>query len=190
MSAERWLSVAKAGEAFAIRSGHLGMLLTLTVPGRLRPKTLDANGRAVPNPMHNGATPADAQKWLQKQWAKVRAGLAYRDVPVYGLRMVEPHHDFTPHWHVLLWSRNADEKAALLALVCRYWLHEGIREPSEDQLRVQIEGLDLGRLSHEVRGCLCDSPMLDDWARTWGIRRAIPFGGLGGLAAWGKAPCA
>lgn len=190
MSAERWLSVAKAGEDFAASRGHVSMSITLTVPIRFHAKTLDANGRAVPNPHYTGETPADAQQWLQKQWAKVRAGLARREVPVYGLRMVEPHHDLTPHWHVLLWTRNADGRRCVRVLVRHHWLSEGIREPGEDRWRVLFESADAGRVSHEVRSCLCDSPMLDDWACTWGLRRAVPFGGLRELAAWGKAPCA
>lgn len=190
MSAERWLSVANTGAAFAASRGHLGMLLTLTVPGRIRPRMLDAVGRGVPNPSHTGETPADAQKWLQKQWAKVRAGLVYREVPVYGLRMVEPHFDFTPHWHVLLWLGKPDAHKGVRGLLKYHWLSEDSTEPNAHQWRVQIEDMDAARVSHEVRGCLCDSPMLDDWARTWGLRRAAAFGGLGELAAWGKAPCA
>ncbi len=190
MSAQRWLSVARVGGEFAARNGHVGMLLTLTVPGRMHPKRLDDNGRAVPNEKYTGETPEDAQQWLQTQWAKVRAGLARREVPVYGLRMVEPHHDFTPHWHVLLWARNAEECRCVRVIVRHYWLNGSVREPSENRWRVMFEAADGARVSHEVRSCLCDSAMLDDWARTWGLRRAVPFGGLRELVAWGKAPCA
>ena len=103
MSAARWLNVAQAGEEFAAGRGHLGLHLYLGVPVSLRAMRVNADDQLEPNPEHKGGAPADAQKWLQKQWAKVRAGFAYRDIPVYGLRMATPCRDVTPAWHVLLW---------------------------------------------------------------------------------------
>lgn len=188
MMAQRWVDMAVTGETFAARNGYLGVFLTLTVPGCFHVKTLK-NGRAVPNPRYSGATPAEGQEWLLAKWAKVRAGIAYRGIAAYGLRMVEPHHDGTPHWHVLLWVRGEGAQKGVLALIRHYWLYDGIREPSEDEWRVQVAHLEKG-LVYQVVDYLRANPVDDAWTRTWGIRPVVPFGGLGGLAAWGHAPCA
>lgn len=189
MSAARWLNVAQAGEAFAEGRGHLGLHLYLGVPVSLRAMRVNAQDQLEPNPEHKGGTPADAQKWLQKQWAKVRSGLAYRDVPVYGLRMATPFRDSTPAWHVLLWVGKAEAQEGVRGLIRAHWLHEEF-QPQHERARLQINRLHGEVVSAAVSTCLCDSSMRDEWAKTWGIRRAVPFGGLQELAAWGKAPCA
>ena len=189
MSAARWLNVAQAGEEFAAGRGHLGLHLYLGVPVSLRAMRVNANDQLEPNPEHKGGTPADAQKWLQKQWAKVRAGFAYRDIPVYGLRMATPCRDVTPAWHVLLWVGKPEAQAAVRALIRYHWLHEEF-QPQHERARLQIDRLHPEVVSSVVDTCLCDSSMHSAWAQIWGIRRAVPFGGLHELAAWGNAPCA
>lgn len=189
MSAARWLNVAQAGEEFAAGRGHLGLHLYLGVPVSLRAMRINADDQLEPNPEHKGGTPADAQKWLQKQWAKVRAGFAYRDIPVYGLRMATPCRDVTPAWHVLLWVGKPEAQAAVRALIRYHWLHEEF-QPQHERARLQINRLHPEVVSAVVETCLCDSPMHDAWAKVWGFRRAVAFGALPEFAAWGKAPCA
>ena len=189
MSAARWLNVAQAGEEFAAGRGHLGLHLYLGVPVSLRAMRINADDQLEPNPEHKGGTPADAQKWLQKQWAKVRAGFAYRDIPVYGLRMATPCRDVTPAWHVLLWVGKPEAQAAVRALIRYHWLHEEF-QPQHERARLQIDRLHPEVVSSVVETCLYDSPMHDAWAKVWGFRRAVAFGALPEFAAWGKAPCA
>ena len=189
MSAERWLKVAQAGEEFAAGRGHLGLHLYLGVPVSLRAMRVNADDQLEPNPEHKGGAPADAQKWLQKQWAKVRAGFAYRDIPVYGLRLAVPFRDCTPAWHVLLWVGRAEAQAGVRALIRYHWLREEYK-PEHERARLQIDRLHPEVVSAVVDTCLCDSSMHSAWAQTWGIRRAVPFGGLHELAARGDAPCA
>ncbi|OBX33688.1 hypothetical protein A8U91_02729 [Halomonas elongata] len=93
-------------EAEARRLGHVGMFYTITTPSRFHP-VLSRNARR--NRKYDGSTPREAQQYLQALWAKARAKLAREELGVYGIRVVEPHHDGTPHWHLLLWMQPGAE---------------------------------------------------------------------------------
>lgn len=93
-------------QAVADQEGHAAALFTISTPSRFhRIKTIKVQGRKPfykPNPKWKGATIKDGQQWLVDIWAKIRAALERRGVRVYGFRIAEPHHDGTPHWHILL----------------------------------------------------------------------------------------
>ncbi|WP_447529840.1 replication endonuclease [Vreelandella sp. TE19] len=88
-------------EVEARRLGQAGMFYTITAPSRFHPVQARSGTR---NPKYGGATPRDAQAYLQGVWARTRAKLARENIGVYGIRVVEPHHDGTPHWHLLIWT--------------------------------------------------------------------------------------
>lgn len=75
------------------------LFLTMTVPGPMH--ATRHTGRF--NKQYDGSTVRDCQKHLMKQWILLRARLAKACVPYFGVRVAEPHHDGTPHWHMLLW---------------------------------------------------------------------------------------
>ncbi|WP_110690990.1 replication endonuclease [Salinicola endophyticus] len=89
-------------EVEARRLGHVGLFFTLTAPSRFHP-VLAASAQR--NPKYDGSTPRDAQQHLQALWARARAALAREGRGLYGIRVVEPHHDGTPHWHLLVWAK-------------------------------------------------------------------------------------
>ncbi|MBB3141246.1 replication endonuclease [Halomonas organivorans] len=93
-------------EAEARRLGHTGMFYTITAPSRFHP-VLSRNARR--NRKYDGSTPRDAQQHIQRLWSQARAKLAREGLGVYGIRVVEPHHDGTPHWHLLLWMQPGAE---------------------------------------------------------------------------------
>ncbi|MDA3921917.1 MAG: replication endonuclease [Salinisphaera sp.] len=84
-------------EESANRLGDRALFVTWTVPPELH--AAHASGEAGDG---KHITPREGQAWLRKQWAKARAKFARAGVEVYGLRVAEPHHDGTPHWHLLL----------------------------------------------------------------------------------------
>lgn len=108
--------------------GHPGFFMTLTAPARMHAMTRE--GRQ--NPAWDGSSPRDVQRWLSGAWARWRAAAARRGVRCYGLRVAEPHHDGTPHWHLLVWidpvihgTRRAGQRVAVrlaLALFRRYFV--------------------------------------------------------------------
>lgn len=89
----------------ARRLGHVGMFYTITCPSRFHP--VKARPFRI-NTKYDGSTPREAQAHLQGQWAKARAKLKRLGRGIYGIRVVEPHHDGTPHWHLLLWMKPED----------------------------------------------------------------------------------
>jgi replication gene A protein len=87
----------KGFEMVAEHLGHVGEFYTLTTPSRMH--ACLHNGKT--NPRYDGTTPLQGHKYLTHQWSLIRAELHRRGIQPYGFRVVEPHHDGTPHWHFL-----------------------------------------------------------------------------------------
>lgn len=104
--------------------GHAGEFVTLTAPSRFHAR-LAASGES--NPKYAGAYPRETQDYLCKTWARIRAELARTGIKVYGFRIAEPHHDATPHWHLLLFMPMADVKT-FRAIVAKHAVREDRRE--------------------------------------------------------------
>ena len=78
--------------------GFIGEFYTLTAPARYH-ATIKTGHR---NRKWNGASPADTQRYLCGVWQKIRARLHREEIRIFGIRVAEPHHDATPHWHMLM----------------------------------------------------------------------------------------
>lgn len=96
--------------------GHYGCMVTLTCPSRFH-KKLSKNGKD--NPKFDGSTPRDGADYLQKVWTQIRANLGRAGIRIYGFRVAEPHHDATPHWHLLLFMEQ-EHKEAFRRVVAKY----------------------------------------------------------------------
>lgn len=81
--------------------GFIGEFYTLTAPARYH-ATIKTGHR---NHKWNGASPADTQRYLCNVWQKIRAKLHREEIRIFGIRVAEPHHDATPHWHMLMFIR-------------------------------------------------------------------------------------
>lgn len=160
--------------------GHVGAVFTLTVPARFH--TMRRGGA---NPSFAGATPRDGNAWLIGQWAKVRAKLKRMGVRAYGMRVAEPHHDGTPHWHVLLWAENRDDVSSIESVIRDYWRREG--EPGELASRVAVVHLTRGASLGMAGEYTVAAISAGAWAAVWGIR---PFEAFGDQAELGSKPCA
>lgn len=78
---------------------------TLTAPSRFHPTRTVKNGGkkfSVVNPKYDGSSPRQAQQYLAKVFARIRASLKRQDINPIGFRVAEPHKDACPHWHFLL----------------------------------------------------------------------------------------
>jgi len=129
----------RGAEEYADARAHVGLFVTLTLPSRFHPVKQGSGGRPVPNRKYAGATPRDGQQWLRDMWAKTRAALARRGVKMYGLRVAEPHHDATPHWHMLVWAETEAGAQQIEATVRRYWLSDDGDERGAADNRINVK---------------------------------------------------
>ncbi len=88
-------------EDIASELGLSGLFVTLTTPSRFH--NTYKKGGFISN--WDGSSPRDAQTYLNGVWARIRAQLARQGIKLFGVRVAEPHHDGTPHWHMLVWIR-------------------------------------------------------------------------------------
>ncbi|KZN58418.1 hypothetical protein N474_25550 [Pseudoalteromonas luteoviolacea CPMOR-2] len=96
--------------------GHVGEFYTMTAPSRFH--SVHATG--IPNKKYDGSTPKAAQDYFTKLWERARALFAKKKIRPYGFRVVEPHHDGCPHWHMLLFFEKGQtiEARKILKSLC------------------------------------------------------------------------
>lgn len=128
-------------EDYAAKHGHGGLFLTLTAPSRFHAQTLQGR-RCVANPKYKGESPKEAQRWLCKTWAQARAALARAEIKFYGLRVVEPHHDACPHWHMMLFIEGGQAALEQLkTIITKYWLKDDGNEAGAKKYRCGFKAI-------------------------------------------------
>lgn len=88
-------------DAVASELGHEALFITVTCPSRMH-KFAQGKYNVRPNKKADGTLPDDAHKYLCDQFEKLNSALGRVGVERYGFRVVEPHHDGAPHWHLLI----------------------------------------------------------------------------------------
>ncbi len=186
-------------EKVATESGYAGQFFTLTAPSKYHAYTVFGHRNAK----WNGASPRATQRYLNRVWQKIRAELARREIPVFGLRVAESHHDGTPHWHGLLFSL-PEHSAELLEVMEDYATREDAEElqgkhgnqPRFDMKPIDQEigsatGYVVKYISKNIDGYALDGETDDEsgrplketskhataWASCWGIRQFQFLGG-------------
>lgn len=191
-------------EQIARDMGHVGLFFTITCPSRMH-KWRKAGDKARANPLYDGTQPNEAQAYLARMFARLRAKLQRVGLQWYGFRIAEPNHDGTPHWHVLVffapgWRGDA-RRAALprvCALVRRYALEDSPDERGAKKHRADFEPIDWSKgsaagyvakyVSKNIDGyavgddlygnpALESSARVEAWAATWRIRQFQQVGG-------------
>ncbi|QZP14812.1 replication endonuclease [Avibacterium paragallinarum] len=183
-------------EEWAEEKGHMALFLTLTAPSKYH--SYHENGKE--NKKYNGATPKTTQSYLNKVWKRFRALLKKRRIAFYGMRVAEPHHDGTPHWHLLLYiqPKHKDEVIRLFRLKA---LEEDGDERGADEHRCKVEECDPAKgtptgyiakyISKNINGFALDDEYSDEdpemrlkdnaararaWASCWHLRQFQFYG--------------
>lgn len=123
-------------ENLAIDDGYIGLFVTITAPSKYH---AISNGKS--NPKWNGCTPKESQAYLVKTWSKIRAELKRKGVVYYGVRVAEPHHDATPHWHMLLFVL-PEQGNKLVYTMEDYAMQVDGEEKGADKHRFTVEIID------------------------------------------------
>ncbi|WP_455863886.1 replication endonuclease [Pantoea agglomerans] len=179
--------------------GFVGEFYTITAPSRYH-ATIKTGYR---NRKWNGACPAETQRYLCNVWQKVRAKLHREDIRIFGIRVAEPHHDATPHWHMLMFMlpENVDRVRQILR---DYACQEESDELTTDKARkarFHAEAIDPDKgsatgyvakyISKNIDGYALDgelddesgkqlketAPAVSAWAARWHIRQFQFVGG-------------
>ncbi len=124
---------ARGFQEVAELHGHQCLMITLTCPSAFHAWL--RHGEA--NPRFEGPTPREGQAWLTHRWASARAALKRQGVLYYGFRVAEPHHDATPHWHMVIYAQT-DALETIRAVLTRTWLSQYGDEPGASQHRIKF----------------------------------------------------
>ena len=128
----------KGFEEIANEQNHTGVFLTITTPSRMH-RSLSKHG--VHNPKFDGTTPKQANEHLCRVGERVRAHLHRNNITPYGFRVAEPHHDGTPHWHLLLFVPEHHVNSLIYAYK-KYALEESPNEKGAQKYRFKAEIID------------------------------------------------
>ncbi|EJG2229442.1 replication endonuclease [Vibrio parahaemolyticus] len=123
--------------------GLQGLFLTLTTPAKYHNSY--KKGGFIGH--WNGASPRDAQTYLNNVWQRIRAKLGRKGIRWFGVRVAEPHHDGTPHWHLLIWVKPEDKE-----LVTEIFVDYATKEDKHELFDKQ------GKFDHSAR---CDVGEID-----------------------------
>ncbi|MDK1262746.1 replication endonuclease [Cronobacter sakazakii] len=179
--------------------GYVGEFYTLTAPSKFH-ATTKAGYR---NTKWNGASPADTQRYLTGLWARIRAKLHRDDIRIFDIRVAEPHHDATPHWHMLMFMlpEDVDRVRAVIARYAREEDHHELKSEKARKARFHAEAIDPDKgsatgyvakyISKNIDGYALDderddesgemlretAPAVSAWAARWRIRQFQFVGG-------------
>ncbi|HYM34716.1 MAG TPA: replication endonuclease [Steroidobacteraceae bacterium] len=127
----------KGFEEIADAAGHVADFWTLTTPSAYH----RTNKSGSENPNYEGFTAREGQAWLCKMWARVRAKLKRLSILVYGFRIAEPHHDGTPHWHIIMFTPS-QHRERVRTIMREAWLSEYGNEVGAREYRVKLKAID------------------------------------------------
>lgn len=181
--------------------GLQGLFLTLTTPGAYHNSY--QKGGFIEH--WNSSSPKQAQDYLNKTWQRMRAKLGRDDIRWFGVRVAEPHHDGTPHWHLLIWvlpEQVEKVKEIFIDYATQEDKHELMKSGKFDySARCDVQEIDpeLGTatgyiakyISKNIDGYAMDDEVSDEngkpvkdmaknvtaWKSRWNIRQFQFFGG-------------
>ncbi|OIQ92428.1 bacteriophage replication protein A [mine drainage metagenome] len=181
---------AKGYEFYAKQIGYIGLFLTTTCPSRMHERHRKT-GRH--NKKYDNTTPKQAHQYLCHQWVKARAAFKREGIEPLFIRIAEPHHDATPHWHMLVFVK-PEHQEKLIEIMRHYALEHDGNERGAKETRFEVKTIDpnkgsavgyiikyIGKnidgtgmgLDYESDGQDVTTTVerVTAWARLWGIRQ-------------------
>jgi len=179
--------------------GFVGEFYTTTAPSGYHATIMTG----LRNRKWNGASPADTQRYLCNVWQKIRAKLHREEIRIFGIRVAEPHHDATPHWHMLMFMLPETVDRVREVISDYAWREDGNELTTEKARRARFhaEAIDPDKgsatgyvakyISKNIDGYALDGELDDEsgkelketasavsaWAARWHIRQFQFIGG-------------
>lgn len=199
-------------EDLAEEEGLVGEFYTWTAPSKYHAWTVVDNKRkqrngekladwvkTIQNKRYQGFTPKQTQKYLCQQWSKARAKLDRLGIRRFGFRVVEPHHDGTPHWHMLIFVKPEQRemmRSVMQAYACEHdtdELKNGTRarfdykEIKEElgsatgyiakYISKNIDGFNMDWDDEAQEAVNTSAAAVGAWASLWNVRQFQQIGG-------------
>lgn len=181
-------------DIFARACGDVGEFYTMTCPSRMHARQSRSD---APNPKFDNQTfVREAQAYLRKVWSRIRAQLRREGIKIYGFRVAEPHHDATPHWHMLFFVA-PEHRDRLREIMRHYAMQDRPDEDGASEHRFKCESIDPSKgsaagyiakyISKNIDGHGLQeedgvdpkkkSTRVNAWSSTWGVRQFQQIGG-------------
>ncbi|APP05800.1 replication endonuclease [Vibrio harveyi] len=131
-------------QEYADSNNHAAVFVTMTAPSRFHRLT-KRGGYWIENKKWDGSTPREAHAWLSKSWERFRAWAGRHELTYYGMRVVEPHQDGTPHWHGVFFMPLEQVAAFIKALQAYQFqrdseeLYNSLGEPKFNAMKARFE---------------------------------------------------
>lgn len=178
---------ARGFQEYAELLNHPWTFITITTPSQFHAFYKDT-GKPVKS--FNGMRPDEIhQHYFKPNWERCRSKLNRLGVRFYGFRVCEPHHDGTPHWHLLIWC----ESETHLELLKQAIVEAFAPDAPDDERRIKFEDHDpekggaadyIGKyVGKNISGEAIDESEKSDvaraqaWARVWGMHQFDQLGG-------------
>ncbi|WP_246128544.1 replication endonuclease [Pleionea sediminis] len=189
----------KGFEMIANQKEHACLFLTITAPSKMH-SSYSKSGKKVKS--YNGSSPKEVNDFLCHEYSLIRSKLERKGIRPYGLRVVEPHHDGTPHWHLLMFVEKKNVNR--LKKIFKFYLSKPLIKKSHIKRRLEIEKIDITNqsatgyvakyISKNIDGehvgddfygndARETARRIDAWASTWNIRQ-FQFMGGPSVTAW------
>jgi hypothetical protein len=124
-------------EEVAKFNGDSGDFYTITTPSKMHSHSTTG----IKNAKYDNTTSKQANDYLCMVWARIRAKLEREQIKIYGIRVSEPHHDATPHWHLLLFTA-LEHRERSREIIQHYAMQEDSKEAGAEKHRYKCVPID------------------------------------------------
>lgn len=175
-------------EEIAKEQGHCALFLTVTAPSRFH---AISQGKVNKQWIDSGRpTAKNTHNYLMGVWKAFRKDIDKAGVKVYGMRIVEPHQDGTPHNHFLLFCETSHRNVVINALA-HHALKDSPDEKGAKKHRFTCETIDFKRgsavgyvakyLSKSIDGQHLDKDKGTDLSGIETAERVVSFARVNGI---------
>lgn len=176
-------------ENYARDGGYAALFLTMTCPSAYH-AFMGNSGKANKN--FKGFTPKNGMDYLNSTWQRIRDEIKKNSIYTFGMRVCEPHHDGTPHFHLLIYLKK-EHVQKYKEIFKKHCFKVDSDEKGADKHRCDIKDLDLENgsptgylakyISKNIDGegvgedleASLDASVTSErvcaWASLWGIRQ-------------------